>query len=147
MEQTSFASVSPGHTSSAPASLAILANELDCFRRGDPLGRARRPERGPRVGACPGVGSWGTVRREAHCARFELRAIDEGGPTMWVRVATFEGGDTEKLDKLMDERMSSGEMPPPEGMQTVLILDDKDATKRKFLAFGNDPLPSRNGSV
>jgi hypothetical protein len=54
---------------------------------------------------------------------------------MWVRVATFEGGDTEKLDQLMDERMSSGEMPPPEGMQTVLILDDKDARKRKFLAF------------
>jgi len=23
---------------------------------------------------------------------------------MWVRVATFEGGDTEKLDRLMDER-------------------------------------------
>jgi len=54
---------------------------------------------------------------------------------MWVRVATFEGGDTAKLDKLMDERMSSGEMPPPEGMQTVLILDDKEAKKRKFLAF------------
>ena len=54
---------------------------------------------------------------------------------MWVRVATFEGGDTAKLDRLMDERMSSGEMPPPEGMQTVLILDDKEAKKRKFLAF------------
>jgi hypothetical protein len=54
---------------------------------------------------------------------------------MWVRVATFEGGDTEKLDKLMDERMSSGEMPPPGGMSSVLILDDKDAKKRKFLAF------------
>ena len=54
---------------------------------------------------------------------------------MWVRVATFEGGDTQKLDKLMDERMSSGEMPPPEGMSSVLILDDKDAKKRKFLAF------------
>src|SRR6478672_1445070 len=54
---------------------------------------------------------------------------------MWVRVATFEGGDTQKLDKLMGERMSSGEMPPPEGMSSVLILDDKDATKRKFLAF------------
>ena len=54
---------------------------------------------------------------------------------MWVRVATFEGGDTEKLDQLMDERMSSGEMPPPEGMSSVLILDDKDATKRKFFAF------------
>src|SRR6478609_10908851 len=54
---------------------------------------------------------------------------------MWVRVATFEGGDTERLDKLMGERMESGEMPPPEGMSSVLILDDKDATKRKFLAF------------
>jgi hypothetical protein len=54
---------------------------------------------------------------------------------MWVRVATFEGGDTEKLDQLMDERMSSGEMTPPEGMNSVLILDDKDAKKRKFLAF------------
>lgn len=54
---------------------------------------------------------------------------------MWVRVATFEGGDTEKLDKLMGERMSSGEMTPPEGMSSVLILDDKDAKRRKFLAF------------
>jgi hypothetical protein len=26
-------------------------------------------------------------------------------------------------------------MPPPEGMSSVLILDDKDAKKRKFLAF------------
>ena len=54
---------------------------------------------------------------------------------MWVRVATFEGGDTEKLDKLMDERMSSGEMTPPDGMSSVLVLDDKDAKKRKFFAF------------
>ena len=54
---------------------------------------------------------------------------------MWVRVATFVGGDTEKLDKLMDERMSSGEMTPPEGMSSVLVLEDKDAKKRKFFAF------------
>jgi hypothetical protein len=54
---------------------------------------------------------------------------------MWVRVATFEGGDTERLDKLMNERMSSGEMTTPEGMGSVLILDDKAANKRKFLAF------------
>jgi hypothetical protein len=54
---------------------------------------------------------------------------------MWVRVATFEGGDTEKLDKMLEERMSSGEMTPPEGMRSILILDDKDAKKRKFLAF------------
>jgi len=54
---------------------------------------------------------------------------------MWVRVATFEGGDTEKLDNLMDERMTSGEMAPPQGMSSVLILDDRAAKKRKFLAF------------
>jgi hypothetical protein len=54
---------------------------------------------------------------------------------MWVRVATFEGGDTEKLDKLMSERMSSGEMAPPQGMTSALVLDDKAAAKRKFLAF------------
>jgi len=54
---------------------------------------------------------------------------------MWVRVATFEGGDTEKLDKLVNERMSSGEMTPAEGMSSVLILDDKNAKKRKFFAF------------
>jgi len=54
---------------------------------------------------------------------------------MWVRVATFVGGDTEKLDKLMDERMSSGEMTPPEGMSSVLVLEDRDAKKRKFFAF------------
>jgi hypothetical protein len=36
MEHTSCASVSPGHTSFAPASPAILANELDCFRMPPP---------------------------------------------------------------------------------------------------------------
>jgi hypothetical protein len=54
---------------------------------------------------------------------------------MLVRVATFEGGDTERLEQLTNERMSSGEMTPPQGMSSVLMLDDKDAGKRKFLAF------------
>jgi hypothetical protein len=54
---------------------------------------------------------------------------------MWVRVATFEGTNREKLDKLMGERMSSGEMPAPDGMTNVLILDEEAAKKRKFLAF------------
>jgi len=54
---------------------------------------------------------------------------------MWVRVATFEGVDKEKIDKLTQERMSSGEMTPPEGMNSILVLDDNDAKKRKFLAF------------
>jgi len=54
---------------------------------------------------------------------------------MWVRVATFEGGDTDKLNALVREQMSSGQMAPPDGMSSVVILDDKEAKKRKFLAF------------
>jgi len=54
---------------------------------------------------------------------------------MWVRVATFEGGDTGKLDKLMQERMSSGELNQPAGMSSALVLDDTSAKKRKFCAF------------
>ena len=54
---------------------------------------------------------------------------------MWVRVATFENVDAEKANKFFEERMAAGEMTPPEGMDSVLILDDEDAKKRKFLAF------------
>jgi heme-degrading monooxygenase HmoA len=54
---------------------------------------------------------------------------------MWVRVATFEGVDPEKANRIVKERMASGEMTPGEGMNSVLILDDKDAKKRKFFAF------------
>ena len=54
---------------------------------------------------------------------------------MWVRVATFEGGDTEKLQKLNEERMSSGEMTPPEGMSHVLLLTDQDKNRRQFVSF------------
>jgi heme-degrading monooxygenase HmoA len=54
---------------------------------------------------------------------------------MWVRVATFEGVDSEKANAIVKERMASGEMPPAAGMNSVLILDDKDAKKRKFFAF------------
>ena len=54
---------------------------------------------------------------------------------MWVRVATFEGGDPVKADEIVKEQMASGDLATPEGMNSVLVLDDKDAKKRKFLAF------------
>ena len=54
---------------------------------------------------------------------------------MWVRVATFEGADPEKANAILKERMASGEMTMPEGMSSALVLDDRDAGKRKFLAF------------
>ena len=54
---------------------------------------------------------------------------------MWVRVATFEGGNQEELQRMNDERMSSGEMNPPEGMKRVLLLSDPDNNRRQFIAF------------
>lgn len=54
---------------------------------------------------------------------------------MWARIATFEGGDQEKLQKMNDERMASGEMKPPEGMKRVLLLADPDKNRRLFIAF------------
>jgi len=57
---------------------------------------------------------------------------------MWVRVATFENVDAEKANEVMKERMASGEMTPPDGMTSVILFDDKDTRKRKFLAFFDD---------
>lgn len=54
---------------------------------------------------------------------------------MWARIASFEGGDTEKLQKLNEERMQSGEMKPPEGMKHVLLLADKEKNRRMFVAL------------
>lgn len=48
---------------------------------------------------------------------------------MWVRVATFEGADPEKANEIVKEQLASGEMTPPAGMNSVLILDDKEAKK------------------
>jgi len=54
---------------------------------------------------------------------------------MWVRVATFEGTDPEKANKILKEQLDAGEMTLPEGMSSALVLDDRDAKKRKFFAF------------
>jgi hypothetical protein len=54
---------------------------------------------------------------------------------MWARVATFEGGKQEELQRMTDERMSSGEMNPPEGMKRVMLLADADKNRRLFIAF------------
>jgi hypothetical protein len=54
---------------------------------------------------------------------------------MWARIASFEGGDTEKLQKLNEERMQSGEMNPPEGIKRVLLLADNEKNRRMFVAM------------
>jgi hypothetical protein len=54
---------------------------------------------------------------------------------MWARIATFEGGNSEKLQRMNEERMQSGDMKPPEGMNRVLLLADADGKRRLFVAF------------
>jgi hypothetical protein len=54
---------------------------------------------------------------------------------MYARVATFEGGDEERLQQINDERMSSGTMNPPEGIRRVLLLGKSDSGKRLFITF------------
>lgn len=54
---------------------------------------------------------------------------------MYARVATFEGGDTQRLRQMNEERMSSGQMPAPAGMKRVILLADDSGNRRQFIAF------------
>jgi hypothetical protein len=54
---------------------------------------------------------------------------------MFARVASFEGGDTERLREMNEERMASGELGLPDGVRRAMVLSDKDGSKRLFIAF------------
>ena len=51
---------------------------------------------------------------------------------MFVRVATFEGGDVDRLREVNQERMSSGTMNAPAGVKRVMVLQ---GDRRLFLSF------------
>ena len=53
---------------------------------------------------------------------------------MYARVAAFEGGDTERIRQMNDERrQQEGWMP--EGVKRVLVLNDEQGGKRLFITF------------
>jgi hypothetical protein len=54
---------------------------------------------------------------------------------MFARVAAFEGGDTEELRKLNEERRASGSPGMPEGVRRILVLNDQDGGRRLFISF------------
>jgi len=54
---------------------------------------------------------------------------------MFARIASFEGGDSERLRELNEERMQSGTMNAPAGIRRVLLLADESGDKRLFIAF------------
>ena len=54
---------------------------------------------------------------------------------MFARIATFEGGDSDRLQAINDERMASGEMNPPAGIQRATLLADREGNRRLFVTF------------
>jgi hypothetical protein len=51
---------------------------------------------------------------------------------MFVRIATFEGGDVDRIAQLVDERRQSGEIALPAGVRRIMVLNGE---RRLFLAF------------
>jgi hypothetical protein len=54
---------------------------------------------------------------------------------MFARVAAFEGGDTNRLREMNEERRASGSSGMPEGVRRVMVLDDEQGGKRLFVTF------------
>ena len=54
---------------------------------------------------------------------------------MFARIASFEGGDTQRLRELNQERMQSGSMGLPEGIRRAMVLDDEEGGRRLFVTF------------
>jgi len=52
---------------------------------------------------------------------------------MYARVATFEGGDPERLRQMSEERANSGTMEMPAGLKSAMVL--QGSSKRLFMTF------------
>jgi hypothetical protein len=53
---------------------------------------------------------------------------------MFARVATFEGGDEERLKQMNEERMSSGTLNAPAGLRKAMVLS-APGKGRLFVTF------------
>jgi hypothetical protein len=54
---------------------------------------------------------------------------------MFARVASFEGGDTNRIREMNEERRSSGSPGLPEGVRRVLLLEDAQGGRQLFITF------------
>jgi hypothetical protein len=54
---------------------------------------------------------------------------------MFARVAAFEGGDTNRLREMNEERRASGSTGMPEGVRRIMVLNDEQGGKRLFVTF------------
>jgi hypothetical protein len=53
---------------------------------------------------------------------------------MYARVATFEGGDLERIRQMNQERRNQSDWMP-EGVKRVLVLNDSATGRRQFITF------------
>src|SRR3982751_1698238 len=54
---------------------------------------------------------------------------------MFVRVASFEGADFDRLRELNEERMRDGSMNPPSEMKAVMVITDTASGRHKVMTF------------
>jgi hypothetical protein len=54
---------------------------------------------------------------------------------MFARVASFEGGDIERIRQMNEERRDAASPGLPEGVRRILVLNDGEANRRLFIAF------------
>ena len=54
---------------------------------------------------------------------------------MYARIASFEGGDNARLRQMNEERMESGTMNLPDGLQRAMVLNDDASGRRLFITF------------
>jgi hypothetical protein len=76
--------------------------------------------------------------RESLTVRVAESMLDDlstRGGRMYARVASFEGGDLDRIRQLSEERMQSGEMVLPDAVTRTLVLADRDANRRLFVTF------------
>jgi hypothetical protein len=54
---------------------------------------------------------------------------------MYARVATFQGGDRDELKRLNERRLEDGSMGVPDGVRSVLMLEDRVKDRHLFVTF------------
>ena len=54
---------------------------------------------------------------------------------MWARIATFEGGDDERLEEINRKRMARADMPMPAGMLGGMVMKERSGGRRLFIAY------------
>ena len=54
---------------------------------------------------------------------------------MFARIASFQGGDVDRLRELNDQRMSEGTAGLPEGLKSAMVLQDAANDRRLFVTF------------